>query len=321
MLSAAAASARISEAVERLKAVWSFWSKPFRAHHHRVWASEKHHLLAWVLSTQTARRHYHPIELHTDDAGARMLVDGIGLEFDRVCTSLNALHARDPEWWALGKLYAYRAQAEPFVHLDNDVFLWQPLPAGLESAPVLAQNPEYFIPGQSYYQPEAFEWALAGIEDAWLPPEWQWYRANGMAQRAECCGVFGGNRVDFIRHFAAQAIRLIEHPGNQLGWQHLGDKIGHNILFEQYLLAACVEFHQAHSNSPFRDVAIRHLFSSTDEAFDPETAARMGYTHLIADAKRNWQLAGRIETRVARDYPRHYQRCLDASVLNHRSKD
>src|SRR6187431_444771 len=77
------ASGRTFEA-STLKAVWSFWSKPFRSHHHRVWTSEKEHLLAWVLSTQTARQHYGPTELHTDDAGARMLIDGIGLEFDRV---------------------------------------------------------------------------------------------------------------------------------------------------------------------------------------------------------------------------------------------
>ena len=34
-----------------MKAVWSFWSKPFAAHRHGSWASEKHHLSAWVLST------------------------------------------------------------------------------------------------------------------------------------------------------------------------------------------------------------------------------------------------------------------------------
>jgi len=77
-----------------------------------------------------------------------MLVDGIGLEFDRVSTSLNALDAHDPGWWALGKLYTYRAQREPFVHLDNDVFLWRPLPERLASAPLLAQNPEPLRPRQ-----------------------------------------------------------------------------------------------------------------------------------------------------------------------------
>lgn len=298
---------------KRLRAVWSFWSKPFDAHHHQVWASVQHHLFAWVLSTKTAMRHYRPAVLYTDDAGARMLLDGIGLEFDEVYTELNALHGHDPLWWALGKLYAYRAQTEPFIHLDNDVFLWQPLPERLESAALFAQNAEYFIPGQSYYQPEAFEWALDGIEGAWLPPEWRWYRMRVLPQRAECCGVFGGKRVDFVKHYAAQAIKILEHPANQAAWVKLDEKIGHNILFEQYLLAACIEYHRRRADSPYCDIDIGYVFASLDEAFDPETASRVGYTHLIADSKRNRQLADRLEARIAREYPDLYRRCLDYS--------
>lgn len=290
--------------------MWSFWSKPFRSHHHRAWASEKHHLLAWVLSTESARRHYRTTELHTDDTGARMLVDGLGLEIDRVSTSLNTLDGHDTGWWALGKLYTYRAQREPFVHLDNDVFLWRPLPDRLESAPLLAQNPEHVVPGRPYYRPEAFEAVLDGLADAWLPPEWRWYRASGRSQRGECCGIFGGRHNDFVRHYAGQAIRLIEHAPNQTGWRRLADKIAHNNLFEQYLLSACVDYHRDRAGSPYRDIDIAYLFASVDQAFDGTTADQLGYTHLIADAKRNPQLADRLEARVARDHPAHYERCL-----------
>jgi hypothetical protein len=296
-----------------MRAVWSFWSKPFAAHRNRVWASEKHHLLSWVLSTETAKRHYRPAVLYTDDDGARMLVDGIGLEFDEVHTTLDAIADADPHWWALGKLYTYRAQTEPFVHIDNDVFLWKALPHELESAPVFAQNAEPFVPGQSFYQPEAVEFALAGVDRAWLPPEWLWHRRSGADSRGECCGVFGGNRVDFIRHYAGQAIRLIEDPDNWSALAALPDKVVHTVLLEQYLLAACIEYCRAHADSPFHDVSIRYLFSSLEEAFDPETAARLGYTHLISDAKRNPEFAGRLEARVARDYPAHYRRCLSYS--------
>ncbi len=293
-----------------MRAVWSYWSKPFNAHRNRVWASERHHLLSWILSTETAKRHYRPAVLHTDDAGARMLVDGLGLEFDAVHTGLNAIADADPDWWALGKLYAYRAQSEPFVHVDSDVFLWKPLPYELESAPILAQNAEPFIAGQSFYQPEAIEFALSGAVEGWLPPEWQWHRASGLASRGECCGVFGGNRVDFIGHYAAQAIRLLEDAGNRGALNALSDKRVHMVVVEQYLLAACIEYCRAHADSPFHDVAIRYLFGSIEEAFDSDTTARLGYTHLIADAKSDPELAHRLEARVAREYPAHYERCL-----------
>lgn len=148
------------------------------------------------------------------------------------------------------------------------------------------------------------------MAEGWLPPEWRWYRTHGKTQRAECCGVFGGHRVDFIRYYATQAIKLVEHAGNQGGWQRLHDKIGHNILFEQYLLAACLEYHQNRINSLFHDICIGYVFSSIEEAFDPDTATRAGYTHLIAGAKRNWELANRLEARVARDYPAQYARAV-----------
>jgi hypothetical protein len=293
-----------------LRAIWSFWSAPFDEHHHQVWLSPRHHLLAWVLSTETARRHYSPLVLFTDDAGARMLVRDVGLAFDEVHTDLNVLSSCDRGWWALGKLYAYRAQTEPFIHLDNDVFLWKALPDHLASAPVVAQNPEFFVPGESYYQPEVFEEALRPHE-GWLPQEWLWYRSSGLQQRGECCGVFGGTHTDFIRHYAAQAIRLIEDPVNQAPLRELADKIGHNVLFEQYLLGACVEYHRTRHESAYRGISIDYLFASPDEAYDDEAASRLGYTHLIADAKRNSDLATRLEARVRRDYPDLYERVLD----------
>ena len=122
--------------------------------------------------------------------------------------------------------------------------------------------------------------------------------------------MFGGQRDDFIRHYAAQAIRLIEHAPNQAGWGRLTDKIGHNILFEQYLLGACVDYHRARGNSPYRGIDIDYVFTSLDQAFDPTIAAQVGYTHLIANAKRNPVLANRLEARVARHHPAHYQRCI-----------
>ena len=239
-----------------------------------------------------------------------MLVDGIGLAFDEVHTTLDRIANADPNWWALGKLHAYRAQSDPFVHIDSDVYLFKPLPQRLESAPVFAQNAEPFVPGQSFYQPEAVERALSGGTEGWLPPEWQWYRQNGADTRGECCGVLGGTRVDFIRHYASQAIRIIEDPRNRDALASLPDKLVHTCLLEQYLLAACVEYCRAH-HGPFDDVSIRYLFSSIEDAFSPDTTARLGYTHLIADSKRDPEVMARLEARVALDHPLYYHACLE----------
>lgn len=293
-----------------MRAVWSFWHEPFAAHRAAAWGSEKSHLLAWVLSFETARRHVPRTALVTDNAGARLLMDGLGLEFDSVSLGLNALRGHDPAWWTVGKLAAIAEQEEPFVHLDADVFLWSKLPAALTGAPVLAQNPEAIVPGSTYYRPEAFEAALDGHSGAWLPEEWSWHRAPGAVPRGECCGIVGGTRVDFLRHYARQGLRLLREPGNWLGLASLPDRPALTITLEQYLLAACIEHHRGRAGSPYRDVSIEYLFASWAEAACEARAAEAGFTHLIADTKRSPDVAQRLERRVMRDYPERYERCM-----------
>jgi hypothetical protein len=297
----------VTRSVER--AVWSFWSKPYRSQTGLVWRSEKYHLLAWLLSVETARQHYREIALCTDDEGARLLVDGLGLEFDHVSTMLNALDDSDAEWWALGKLYTYRAQTEPFVHLDTDVFLWNGLPKRINTAPVLAQNPEYFPFTGSWYRPEAFDVALKAT-GGWFPPEWEWFVARCHGE-ALCCGIVGGTHVPFLNYYADLAIRIIEEPRNQDAWGLLGSKMGGNMLFEQYFLSACLAYHGHYDESPFHGVHSRCLFNSGVDAFKPDEARQAGYTHLIGQAKENPDLLERLEQRVARSYPEHYRRCID----------
>lgn len=291
-----------------MRAVWSFWSAPFAAHREAAWGSERAHLLAWALSVETARRHFPELRLVTDDAGATMLVDELGLEFDDVSLSLNRLRHTDREWWSIGKLVALSEQTEPFVHLDADVFLWSPLPSWLTSSAVFAQNPEPFQRGGSYYRPEAFDEALAG--GGWLPDEWAWHRRPGITARGECCGIVGGTRVDFLRHYAEQALRLVHDAANVERLRSIHDRPPLTITVEQYLLSACLEHHRDRPGSPFADVRVGYLFDSWADAADDVKATAAGFTHLIADTKRDPVFSRRLEARVARDHPRLFERCV-----------
>jgi hypothetical protein len=238
------------------------------------------------------------------------LVDGIGLDFDQVDTSLDALARHDPAWWATGKVFTYRAQQEPFVHIDSDVYLWKRLPERLESAAVLAQNPEFFVTGASYYEPEACEGVLAQVKGTWLPPEWLWYRASGLGQRGENCGIFGGNQLEFIHHYADQALSFLQRRENRRALRRLTRKANHMVLVEQYLLAACIEYRRRSTDSAYGGVRIEYLFESMDDAFFSTRAVELGYTHLIAGAKQNPQVAALLEQRVKGDWPELYERCL-----------
>ena len=294
-----------------MRAVWSFWPRPFAAARAAAWGTERNHLLAWALSFEMARRHHEHTSLVTDAEGAALLVDGLGLEFDSVSLGLDRLADADPSWWTVGKLVAISEQDEPFVHLDPDVFMWSALPASLTSAPVFAQNPEpYATASGTYYRPEVIEAALPAAGGAWLPEEWSWYRRPGVVPRGECCGIVGGQQVEFLRHYAEQGLRLIAEPANRIGLSVLPHPRDLSITLEQYLLAACIEHHHRRPGSRFRDVRVRYLFESWAEATDGARAAELGFTHLIADTKRDADVVARLEHRVRTEHPERYERCL-----------
>jgi hypothetical protein len=292
-----------------MRAVWSFWSKPYRTGQHHHWLSELHHTLAWSLSVQEASKHYPDTWLYTDDDGARLLVDDLGLPFVHVCTDLNALVDHDPGGWNLGKLLTYRSQSEPFIHLDYDVFLWLPLPERLTHADMFAEKLLPFIPGASWYRPERVERAVAGV-GGWLPDEWTWFRSSGRALYSAGGGLLGGNRLDFIRHVYNHAFAVIEHRANRPALAIIDQKMCLMSLLEEFLPTACIEYHHLHADSPFRGVTIDYLFEPEENLFEPETAARSGYTHLIGDAKRNPAVAKLLEDRMRRDNPAQLERCM-----------
>ena len=237
-----------------------------------------------------------------------MLIDGLGLQFGTVSLALNRLANHDPHWWAIGKLCAYAAQDEPFIHIDNDVFLWEPLPQALEEAPVFAQHPEYSSYGASFYRPESIEYDIRRY-GGWMPKEFEHYMPIGGVLKIENCGIVGGTRTDFIRHYAGQAIRFIEHPANQRVWEQRPRREEDFVTCEQLMLSACVAYHQGRTDSPFADIAIAYLFPSHEDAHTH--ANERGYTHLASDSKRNPGLCAHLERAVAQEFPVHYQRCLD----------
>ena len=291
-----------------MRAVWSFWSKPFNAYYGQIWCKPLHHLLAWGLSLRTAGRHYPETVLVTDLPGKKLLVDQLGLRFSSVSTELEQLNHVDPGWWSLGKLLAYSLQDRPFVHLDSDVFLWKRLPRHLLEAPVFTQYPESIRPNDSTYRPQDIEWAFAE-ERLKLPEEWEWVRSNRNGLLAECCGILGGWNVEFLTHYARTALDMVVREENAPAWSRLRDKQGYNVVLEQFFLSACAEFHASQRASPYAGVRIAHLFPAWNAAFTPIQAAQAGFTHLIAGAKSHPAVGRRLEERVSRDDPGYFRRC------------
>lgn len=292
-----------------MRAVFSFWSKPFTAYKGRIWASPLHHLLSWGLSVRLARQHFDQVVLITDKPGKALLVDRLGLTFSDVSEDLQQFHGVDPGWWAFGKLAAYSMQTEPFCHIDNDVFLWKPLPAALLGSPVFTQCPEFFHTAQEWAGPAYIEEAFqAHTLD--LPVEWTWARSLHAERFCEDnCGIVGGTDTEFLRYFSGLAMDLITNPQNLPAWDLFAEKEGFNMIVEQFLLNACVRYHRAQPQSPFSRVNMAYLFPSFEQAYEEDRAARAGFTHLLGDAKSHPEIMKRLEERMRWESPNFYRHC------------
>lgn len=118
-----------------LKIVHSFWSKPafddhqdyYNSRQTAGWLNLRYFLLSSCLSCLTAIRHHKRIELHTDQKGYDYLIDLLQLPYNDVYLSLNDLNHLDHRLWVQAKFKAFKLQKEPFIHIDNDVYLWKEL--------------------------------------------------------------------------------------------------------------------------------------------------------------------------------------------------
>ena len=289
-------------------AVWSLWTRPART----GWPTLRDHLHSWILSVETCRRHFPRTRLVADTPGAALLTDRLGLRFDEVTTELDDLADADPDLWALGKLHAYAGQTAPFLHIDSDVYLWAPPFSGPLPA-VFAAYPETRPFGNGVYRCASL---LSDLRrhNGWIPPELDAQFPFGGAMRSENCALLGGARTDFLAHYARQAIRLTDHPANQAVWARRRSAMGDMVIFEQQMLAACIDYHRGCEASPYAGISVGYMFPSEPDAFQRGGSA--GFTHLISAAKHDGAVRARLAARVAREFPALHARVQDCAMAD-----
>ncbi len=291
-----------------MKAVWSLWTKPLRSDVPVMgWGGLHYHLMSWVLSLHSCRRFFETTELITDARGAELLIDGLGLQFDRVTLGLDDLDEEHAERWAIGKLHAYRAQTEPFIHLDSDLYLWQDLPARLRTAPVLTAYPEYSGFGFQAHNVTSFKLEIERSGGR-LPPELAEHRVSRRGFTSCNCCMVGGQRADFVSYYADLTLDMIADPANATALENRQSNLDDMLLFEQHMIHACIDYHRRQQDGPFAGLSMSYLFRDEDDARD--NAGTRGFTHLIGGLKRDQRILDRLARRVQADHPIHYERCM-----------
>ncbi|MBO0931469.1 DUF6734 family protein [Fibrella aquatilis] len=282
-----------------MKIVQSYWSKPTKKYsddvfykHANGWLAKKYNYMAWALSCFNLRKHYDVVELVTDAAGKKLLIDQLELPYTTVNVGLESMSHYPDDLWALGKLYAYSIQDEPFLHVDADVFIWQPFDEVIMNAPLAVQQLEV---GYAHYG-ELMEQINASF--TYISPCFH-TQAQGMLTAVNA-GIIGGTDIAFFNDYTAEAFRFVDR--NLLALEHISSLDLYNTIYEQLLFYTLAQA---------RQVDITCCFGGLGKRLDwlfafPGTLPTSQYTHAAGGGKRDKIVCSRLEHRLRSDYPDYY---------------
>jgi hypothetical protein len=281
--------------------IYSFWTKPFKPTpgNHRPtggFAKEAHHWMCWALSVIQAAKFYNNVHLYTDNLGKKILSDILQLPFTMVDTCLEDIEDVNENYWAYGKIVAYSKQKEPFINIDGDVLLWQPLPQELETAEIACQDLEDSSLVPLHYIPPI---KLAEEHLIHLPSAWIRDKAHRSSRIPVHVGIVGGTDIALFQEYRKQVDEFLFHPFNREGWDALykqgqGAMLSwFNTIFEQYLLGAICRSRKVKPTCLIPRRKRADIFFISD----------LGYSHLMGGtAKKNSDILQGMEKRLATDH-------------------
>ncbi|SIQ80825.1 hypothetical protein SAMN05880574_12631 [Chryseobacterium sp. RU37D] len=287
--------------MSNFKIVQSFWSKPFleaAKKNKNLWLNKEMFFISNALSVLKLKEFYSNVELVTDHYGKRILIDILKLPYDSVDLSLNDIDNYRHELWAVGKIKAYSIQNEPFLHIDNDVFLWKAFEESFLTNPLFCQNFENNVEYYSKITEEIKENAFK------IPKEMTPYienKANLNGYEGINAGIIGGNDLDFFKKYCQLAFNIIDKNYNKL--DNLSSINPFNVFFEQALF---------HSLSIHDNVHVEKLFPPTDKSFIElvriENIPSSFYIHPVAVWKKSIHINEYIYITLKESYPEYFER-------------
>lgn len=280
-----------------MKIVQSYWSKP--SGENSNWAHKDTHYYSWALSCLKLKQYYDKVELVTDKAGEDLLINKLKLPYDSVRIVLDDLNEYDPLFWALGKIYAYSIQKEPFIHVDGDVYIWDKFPANIEYASLIAQHEENNYEFANMYYEGIMQANSFSLPEAIIAFRKE-VTKNMMQANA---GILGGNDIKFIHHFCQEAFRMVDE---NKGIAHTIKYPGmFNTIFEQYLFY-CMAYTENKNITYLFNEKINSEFKELVQFND--VPYKTHFIHLLSFYKNHISFNHQIIKHLWYEFPEYYNR-------------
>ena len=299
--------------------IQSFWTLPmlkgqpgkYETRFHGGWLHQKYHYMSWAYSCLQLRKFYNNVSLITDVIGNELLIEQLGLPYTNVTIALDELNNCHPELWALGKVYSYGLQEDPFLHVDGDVYIWERFHKKFETSGLIAQNLEHNF---SYYKSTTKSLI---DQKCYIPDVITQITSNGNEVNAYNAGVLGGSNILFFKRYVKAALEFVDNNIQHLPMLPVG-KI--NAFFEQHLFYCISKKEQLKVDCIFDiiDKEKLNFILKSHSQFAKAPADGVKYIHLYGeDCKMNIEHCKRLEALMRDEFPDYYQRILKLSVSKH----
>ena len=291
-------------------AIFSHWSVPNYLNRYCGFNNRGDFESSFALSAYCAKHWFQKLTLYTDDQGVKDLDNLLPL-FDEVNTDLQALHNKGVprSLWAYPKILAYSLQEDPFLHIDNDVFLWERPPLEFLHQSLVCQSIEYKLPLYKF----CFEKILKSPIKSSFAPYFSFFKKFlwlcGMYRKqtnnpilTPNFGIFGGTDVKFINYYCQKVFKILENKSNFAYFQKhdMGDSF--NAIYEQWLFA-----HLSFKNNkivvpllePPPGYRICNEIDFKKEGhYVYKGSNNIKYTHLVGGSKRDPYLANKVRLKA-----------------------
>jgi hypothetical protein len=218
-------------------------------------------------SLSLAKLHYKNIHLVTDNEGASILKE---LPFTTIDCSLETkMPYSMPSCWTLPKVFTYQIASKknkPFIHIDNDLFLFGAIPEEELDHPIVAEQDEINCHG---YNIEHF---VNNLTNKYFYQDFLNYKVDNAANTS----LFGGTDLEFINLYSEQVINMCLDEQNKKFLSNNDPNVYKGCCLEQYSLSFLAKKHNK---------KINFLLKSFDEFGN--------YNNLYKDAfeQKRWHFA------------------------------
>ena len=303
-------------------AIFSHWSVPNYLNRFCGFNNRRDFESSFALSAYCAKHWFKNLILYTDHQGVKDLARVLPL-FDQVKLDLQELHDNNvpSSLWAYPKILAYSKEFEPFLHIDNDVFLWEKLPLEFLYQGLVCQSIEYKMPIYKF----CFERILKSPIRSSFSPYFSFYKKFlwmcGMYRKktnnpvlTPNFGIFGGTDIDFIHYYCRRVLKILQDSSNFLYFQKhdMGDTF--NAVYEQWLFAH-VAFKKNKIIVPLLEPPpgyriCNEIDLKKGEAYIYKGSNNIKYTHLVGGSKRDPYLAAKVRTKATQLLPESISKYL-----------